>query len=48
MGGFMAKVKAPARRRMVRAEVARTVRTSESFVTLTLAGPELAEPRRHP
>ncbi|MFE4059173.1 siderophore-interacting protein [Streptomyces sp. NPDC059096] len=43
MGGFMAKVKAPARRSMVRAEVARTARTGESFVTLTLAGPGLAD-----
>ncbi|MFE4931192.1 siderophore-interacting protein [Streptomyces sp. NPDC056647] len=36
-------MKSPAQRRMLRAVVARTERTSPSFVTLTIHGPDLAD-----
>ncbi|MBP2327755.1 NADPH-dependent ferric siderophore reductase [Kibdelosporangium banguiense] len=38
----MSRVKTPAQRKMIRAEVVRTHRTSPSFVTLTIGGPDLA------
>ncbi|ULR55673.1 siderophore-interacting protein [Streptomyces deccanensis] len=39
----MPRYKSPTRRRMLRATVSRTERTSPSFVTLTLQGPDLAD-----
>lgn len=39
----MPRHKSPTRRRMHRAEVTRTERTSPSFVTLTIQGPDLAD-----
>ncbi|WP_328875436.1 siderophore-interacting protein [Streptomyces sp. NBC_00287] len=39
----MPRHKSPPRRRMLRATVAHTARTSPSFVTLTLQGPDLAD-----
>lgn len=39
----MPRHKSPTRRRMLRAEVTRTERTSPSFITLTVQGPDLAD-----
>jgi NADPH-dependent ferric siderophore reductase len=39
----MSRVKAPAQRKMIRAEVVRTARISRSFVTVTIGGPQLAD-----